>query len=414
MKLQSKLLRILFVLALCTLMTAVAFADDQDLRVWSTEMSDTAESQQEISTYAADLTAPQLTADVPSFTASNAVVELIDFYEGFREYRYYDAGVAYIGYGSVFTDAVAMFGEDCEPLSKEQAKALTRNELATIDEYLNGFLKSNGIVVNQNQYDALADFTYNCGIGWTTYKNDDGTWCLLKQLLLDDSSTWTKTRVSEAFGTWIKDGNGNVLEGLKKRRASETELFMKPVDGSNATGFSDVKPGAWYYDYVMTAKELGIMQGHTDGTFAPDDTLTRAQLVQVLANYEGADLSGYTTSSFSDVKEGTWYNRALAWAEKNGYVNGYPDGSFRPDEAVTREQFCTVVSRYLASKGVSYPTKAVSFTDEDSIGEFAKEHVAYCASIGLVNGMQDGSFAPQAGTKRAEAATIMVRLVQLG
>ena len=110
-------------------------------------------------------------------------------------------------------------------------------------------------MVNQNQYDALADFTYNCGIGWTTYKNDDGTWCLLKQLLLDDSSTWTKTRVSEAFGTWIKDGNGNVLEGLKKRRASETELFMKPVDGSNATGFSDVKPGAWYYDYVMTAKE---------------------------------------------------------------------------------------------------------------------------------------------------------------
>lgn len=414
MKLQSKLLRILFVLALCTLMTAAAFADDQDLRVWSTEMSDTAESQQEISTYAADLTAPQLTADVPSFTASNAVVELIDFYEGFREYRYYDAGVAYIGYGSVFTDAVAMFGEDCEPLSKEQAKALTRNELATIDEYLNGFLKSNGIVVNQNQYDALADFTYNCGIGWTTYKNDDGTWCLLKQLLLDDSSTWTKTRVSEAFGTWIKDGNGNVLEGLKKRRASETELFMKPVDGGNATGFSDVKPGAWYYDYVMTAKELGIMQGHTDGTFAPDDTLTRAQLVQVLANYEGADLSGYTTSSFSDVKEGTWYNRALAWAEKNGYVNGYPDGSFRPDEAVTREQFCKVVSLYLASKGASYPTKAVSFTDEDSIGEFAKEHVAYCASIGLVNGMQDGSFAPQAGTKRAEAATIMVRLVQLG
>lgn len=414
MKLQSKLLRILFVLALCTLMTAAAFADDQDLRVWSTEMSDTAESQQEISTYAADLTAPQLTADVPSFTASNAVVELIDFYEGFREYRYYDAGVAYIGYGSVFTDAVAMFGEDCEPLSKEQAKALTRNELATIDEYLNGFLKSNGIVVNQNQYDALADFTYNCGIGWTTYKNDDGTWCLLKQLLLDDSSTWTKTRVSEAFGTWIKDGNGNVLEGLKKRRASETELFMKPVDGSNATGFSDVKPGAWYYDYVMTAKELGIMQGHTDGTFGPDDTLTRAQLVQVLANYEGVDLSGYTTSSFSDVKEGTWYNRALAWAEKNGYVNGYPDGSFRPDEAVTREQFCTVVSRYLASKGASYPTKSVSFTDEDSIGEFAKEHVAYCASIGLVNGMEDGSFAPQAGTKRAEAAAIMVRLVQLG
>ena len=56
----------------------------------------------------------------------------------------------------------------------------------------------------------------------------------------------------------------------------------------------------------------------------------------------------------------------------------------------------------------------MSFTDEDAVSNFAKEHVAYCASIGLVNGMKDGSFAPKANIKRAEAAAIMVRLVQLG
>ena len=105
---------------------------------------------------------------------------------------------------------------------------------------------------------------------------------------------------------------------------------------------------------------------------------------------------------------------ALAWAEKNGCVSGFTDGTFRPDDPVTREQFCTILSRYIQKQGADYPTKDVSFTDEDAISNFAKEHVAYCASIGLVNGMKDGSFAPKANIKRAEAAAIMVRLVQLG
>lgn len=71
---------------------------------------------------------------------------------------------------------------------------------------------------------------------------------------------------------------------------------------------------------------------------------------------------------------------ALAWAEKNGCVSGFTDGTFRPDDPVTREQFCTILSRYIQKQGADYPTKDVSFTDEDAISKFAKEHVAYCAS----------------------------------
>lgn len=411
MKLKTNLLRFLFVLTLCGLMTAAAFAADQDLRVWSTEMSDMEEFSQDAGN-SGDLTAPQTAAaNVPTYSTSDAVMELIEYYEGFRSYRYYDAGIAYIGYGSKFTDAASLFGENCEPLSRDQAKQLTRHELEEIDGYLNRFLKSNGIVVNQNQYDALSDFTYNCGIGWTTYKNTDGTWCLLKQMLLDNPSTWTESRVSAAFGTWVKDGNGNVLEGLKKRRTSETQLFMK---AANQSGFRDVATGAWYYDYVVAAKELGIMVGNGDGTFSPEKTLTRAELVQLLAGYADADLSGGGSSKFSDVKTGAWYASAVAWAEKNGYVSGYPDGTFHPDEAVTREDFCAILARYLKKQGASYPTKSVTFPDEDKISDYAKEDVAYCASIGLISGTDGGRFDPSAGTKRAEAATIMVRLVQLG
>ena len=412
MKLKTNLLRILFVLTLCGLLTAAAFAADQNLRVWSTEMSDTEEFYQETDENTADLIAPQTAAaDVPTFTASDAVVEMIAYYEGFLETRYYDGGVAYIGYGSNFADAAELFGEDCEPISREQAKQLTKHELEQIGEYLNGFLKSNGIVVNQNQFDALADFTYNCGIIWTTYKNTDGTWCLLKQLLLDDPSTWTESRVSEAFGTWVKDGSGNVLPGLVNRRASESQLFMKDAE---SPVYTDVSAGAWYYDYVMVANELGIMRGNGNGTFLPLKALTRAELVQMLANYADADLSGSVASGFSDVAADAWYAPAVAWAKENGYINGYPDGTFQPNQAITREDFCKIMSSYLQKQGVSYPTKTVAFADESQIAEYAKEHVAYCAGIGLVNGVGDDRFDPKAGTKRAEAATIMVRLVQLG
>lgn len=412
MKLKTNLLRILFVLTLCGLLTAAAFAADQNLRVWSTEMSNMEEFNQETDENAAELIATQVAAaDVPTFTASDEVVEMIAYYEGFVERRYYDGGVAYIGYGSNFEDAVSMFGENCEPLSREQAKQLTQHQLEQIGVYLNGFLKSNGIVVNQNQYDALADFTYNCGIGWTTYKNTDGTWCLLKQLLLDDPSTWTESRVSEAFGTWVRDSSGKELDGLKNRRASEAKLFMKDAE---SPVYTDVSTGAWYYDYVMVANELGIMQGNGNRTFLPEKSLTRAELVQVLANYAEADLSSNTASGFSDVAAGAWYAPAVAWAKENGYISGYPDGTFKPNQTVTREDFCTIMSRYLQKQGVTYTTKTVTFADESQIAGYAKEHVAYCAGIGLVNGVGNDKFDPKAGTKRAEAATIMVRLVQLG
>lgn len=156
------------------------------------------------------------------------------------------------------------------------------------------------------------------------------------------------------------------------------------------------------------------MNGMGDGTFQPEGTLTRAQLVKALANFDGAVLPETAKSSFTDVADDQWYTPAVAWATEQGYVNGFLDQTFHPDEPVTREQICTILSRYFASKQVSYPITPRTFTDEASISDYAREHVSYCAGIGLIAGMGDGSFAPQNGTTRAQAATILVRMSQLG
>lgn len=405
MKLNQKLLCILSALAICLSVTLPVFAEDETelLRVYPKETSG-----------GAAMVARQTGADAfTAHTSSEAVVEIIIRYEGFRAYPYSDPSGTYIGYGSNYNDAVKVLGENCEPITEAQAEQVTRYQLGLVDEALNRFLQANNIAVNQNQYDALADFTYGCGIGWTTYRNEDGTWCKLKQMLLDDPSTWTAERTAEAFGTWVRDATGTVLPGLVRRREEEAEMFMGDAGTDTDLVFTDVKTTAWYYTYVLEAKDLGLMNGVGNGKFLPEKALTRAQLVQVLANYAGVELSGYTESVFSDVAAGTWYAPAVAWAAENGYVNGYENGTFQPDKAVTREQLCCILSRYLTGQGQIFGDQTLTFTDSESISGYALEDVRNCASIGLVNGLGDGRFAPKNQTTRAQAAAILVRIAQL-
>ncbi len=348
-------------------------------------------------------------------TSSNQLIAIIAAHEGFVAEPMTDATGTYIGYGSQYSDAVALFGEGCEPITEEQAAELTRHQLDAIDTALNQFLEANAIVVNQNQYDALADFTYGVGIGWIAYVNaDDGTWCKLKIMLLDEPSTWTEERVREAFGTWVYAG-GVKLEALVRVRAMEAELFLTPDSqepGLPEPIFSDVTAEDWFYDSVTAAKELGLMNGNGDGTFSPNQAMTRAELVVALANFAGANLNACQAADFTDVPN-TWYTAAVAWASDMGYVTGYEDGTFQPMAAVTREQICCVLARYLREQNISVRTPSVNFLDKDEISDYAELDVAYCSALGIVTGRTDGSFEPKSGASRAEAAAMLVRMAAI-
>jgi GH24 family phage-related lysozyme (muramidase) len=410
MKQIKKLLRMLSVMAVCALFMLPAMAADETdaLYVFSTE---TVGEQAVVATQYASAQAA-----VPTYTSGDQCLEIIKQFEGFYAMPYQDTLWTAIGYGSRYSQAQEKFGQNCAPITEAQAVELVRDELASIEKTLNSFLQGSGITVSQAQFDALASFTYNVGTGWTTYKNTDGSWCKLKVLLLEGPSAWTEARVQEAFGTWVKDANGNQLSGLVKRRAAEAALFVSGGTGSTgSTGvFRDVSSSAWYYSYVMEAYEKGIVSGNGDGTFSPDGALTRAQLVKLLANFDGVELSGYTASSFTDVAAGTWYTAPIAWAAAQGYVTGYEDGTFHPNDTVTREQMCTILSRYLADRQYITSQTLNTFTDGDQISDYAAAHVYACAALDLISGMEDGSFSPKSGATRAQAAAIFVRMCSLG
>ncbi len=172
--------------------------------------------------------------------------------------------------------------------------------------------------------------------------------------------------------------------------------------------FSDVYSSDWYFDYVMAAAQAELVNGYTDGTFRPAKSLTRAEAAMLLYRLSGSP-EVTATASFSDLPN-EWYRDAIAWAQQTGVVTGYPDGTFRPDESVTREQFVTMVWR-LEGKPEATGTLQ-GFADTASVSEYAKAAFAWAIGEGIINGITSYQWegvrlAPQDNIKRCEVAKIL-------
>ena len=186
-------------------------------------------------------------------------------------------------------------------------------------------------------------------------------------------------------------------------------------DGTVVPAFDDLEDGAWYMDYVAAAYELGLMQGYDESTFGPDDSLTRAQMVQVLANLSQVDLTAYAgkNGGFTDVPATSWFAPAIAWASELGLVNGRGDGTFDPDEPISRQHLCSIMARYLRLFDLEPDATIAPFDDDAEMDDTSREDVYYCAAMGLVNGMGENSFAPKAEATRAQLAKILVGMYAL-
>ena len=116
-----------------------------------------------------------------------------------------------------------------------------------------------------------------------------------------------------------------------------------------AVSFTDVEPFAWYYDAVENVTENGWLNGTGGSRFTPDGNLTRAMLATILWRIEGSPAPNGSVD-FTDTDSTSWYADGLAWSVENSLFTGYPDGSFRPTNAITREQLATVFYRTAEDK----------------------------------------------------------------
>lgn len=210
----------------------------------------------------------------------------------------------------------------------------------------------------------------------------------------------TKTRVCGLCGK----ADTVTAEGTK---LTET---ITPVDSSEK--FIDVEGGRWYKPYIDYVATYGLMNGVSDNEFAPSLTLTRAMFVQILANMSGIDTDDRNVqTAFDDVPSGKWYSAAVKWAADNKIVNGTSPASFSPNDPVQRQQICTMIVRYAEFAGITLDgtLEKAEFEDDGRIQNYAKEAVYICQRAGIVNGMDEKTFAPRDNATRAQVAAIIQR-----
>ena len=147
---------------------------------------------------------------------------------------------------------------------------------------------------------------------------------------------------------------------------------------------------------------------------APNDPLTRAMLVTLLYRAEKPE-SGAPAAQFSDTASADYYTDALNWAVAQGIVKGYPDGTFRPHQKITREELCLMLQRWLSTRGISGDGTDVvaQFADAAAVADWSREGVNTVCGLGIVRGYEDHTIRPQGTATRAEAVTMLLRAVDL-
>lgn len=194
-------------------------------------------------------------------------------------------------------------------------------------------------------------------------------------------------------------------------------LFPDAEAVENTLPFTDVDPGDWFYDSVKKAYESGLMFGMNDTSFGADTSLTRGMLVTILARAAGVAPTD-NQSSYTDVADTSmYYVPYVAWAEEEGIVQGFGDGTFRPNLPVTREQMAVIFAKYQAMLGDEITPEALAgaempYADADEIASWARDSVLACTQKGLLRGKGNSLFDPKAETTRAEAATVLVKLAE--
>lgn len=185
-------------------------------------------------------------------------------------------------------------------------------------------------------------------------------------------------------------GGGKYAFTMPGGKVTVSAVFVR----GEGLGFTDVAPGAWYYDAVAYVSENGLMNGVDTGIFDPDGSLTRAMVWTILARIEGADTEGGET----------WYAKARDWAMETGVSDGTDAMG-----AITREQLVTMLWR---SRGEPVVDFLLTARDADSISSWAYEAMRWAVSEGIIEGDENGFISPAATATRAQAAAIIMRFIE--
>ena len=253
-------------------------------------------------------------------------------------------------------------------------------------------------------------FQTNGGSGISSVTETAGTWVSL--------SGYTPSRTGYIFGGWYSDSsltnrvtsvtlNSNMTVYAKwtKEQQDDDEVYVR--------GFTDVLRNSPYASAVRYVYDNGLMNGVSLTRFEPVGSLSRAMIVTILYRQEGSpSVSG--AAGFLDVSSGQWYSAGVAWAAKNGIVNGYGNGSFGPDDNVSREQMLTILYRYAQQKGIDTSARGSlsRYPDAGNISSYAEIPYRWAIAEGVIAPLTSNLY-PAMYAFRGEAAVAFKALNEI-
>lgn len=214
----------------------------------------------------------------------------------------------------------------------------------------------------------------------------------------------------------VNTGDANTGSGgnAGEETPTQPEETGQDIAQTAPASFSDVPDTHWAYSSVAEAAGLGLIAGFEDGSFRPDQPVTRGQFVVILWRMAGSPETD-AAADFADVAPTAWYAKAVAWANENGFVNGVSAQRFDPDGNITREQAVTILHRYAGTpsgmEGMLSGIYDSQFTDSGSISPYAKNAVYWAVYHSIVTGMTETTIAPQQTATRAQITVIFLRYI---
>jgi len=209
-----------------------------------------------------------------------------------------------------------------------------------------------------------------------------------------------------ADGEWVTTEINHFAKFAVLAVDAEIEMPSEPT-----SALLDIA-GHWGEVYILEAVEKKLVQGYPDGTFRPDQPITRAEFLVMLVKALGLK-GGEAALPFTDRdKIGPWAREAVAIAVQEGIVTGYADGTFRPDAYITRAEMAVMIARALGmAVGAEIRT---AFADDQEIPAWAKGAVEALRQQGIIQGREGNRFSPRDTATRAEAAVMLLRMMEYG
>lgn len=281
-------------------------------------------------------------------------------------------------------------------------------------------------IVNLNYADNAIRFSF----AGTEEMKESGTIIQIVFDIIKDADFETEIKIDNLK---LADTDANKIEAISENATVNYKQEVKQVvvrsqssgKKSNPTTakedtikniFSDINESDWFYDFVISAYESGLMQGMSENSFEPSSKLTRAMFITVM--HRMGDLPKVKKqSNFTDVDDGAWYADAIAWGYENKIISGISETEFDPNDNITREQIATILYRYAKYKGMNVNNIAsaadiTAYPDAVQISDWAINAMRYCISKKIITGDDTGNIFPQNYASRAEMATMVVRLIK--